>query len=87
MWRHTGKKQRETRRRLNKPGWISVDGAFGVQKCTVEDISQNGAQILAAQAQSIPKTFTLSFSQADRSGRRCHVVWRSGAKLGVRFED
>lgn len=87
MWRSTpGRKQREPRRRLNKPGWISADGAFAVQRCTVENISPGGAQIHAAQASSIPDRFTLSFSQADRRGRRCRVVWRRGGTLGVRFE-
>lgn len=86
MWRSTGRKSRAPRRRLNKPGWISVEGDFGVQRCTVEDISDSGAQILAARPKAIPATFTLSFSQTDRRGRRCHVVWRTGAKLGVKFE-
>jgi hypothetical protein len=58
-----------------------------VQRCTVQNISQSGAQILAAHPRAISKTFTLPFSQANRSGKRCHVVWRTGAKLRVKFGE
>jgi len=86
MGRTSGRKQREPRRRLNKPGWVSGAGSFGVQRCMVEDISPGGAQILAVRPDNIPAEFILSFSQSDRRGRRCRVVWRSGSKIGVEFE-
>jgi hypothetical protein len=84
MWR-AGRKPRGVRRRVDATGWISVDGSFGVQRCKVVDLSESGAQILADDPKSIPSTFGLSFSQADRRGRRCQVVWRDGLKIGVKF--
>ena len=62
-------------------------GGFSVQRCTIEDISERGAQISSAEPKAIPKDFTLSFSRGERRGKPCHVVWRRGARLGVRFEE
>lgn len=84
MWR-SGRKQREPRRRLNKPGWISAGGSFGVQRCTIENISAGGAQLLVANPRAVPSDFVLSFTQGERGGKRCHVVWRTGSTIGVRF--
>jgi hypothetical protein len=47
------------------------------------DISPSGAKLITDEP--APKDFVLSFSQADRRGKRCHVVWRSGSKIGVKF--
>lgn len=85
LWRSSGRKPREPRRRLNKPGWISAEGGFAVQRCMVENISNHGAQLSTADPKAIPGDFVLSFAQGERRGKRCHVVWRRGAKLGVRF--
>jgi PilZ domain len=88
LWRSSsGRKAREPRRRLNKPGWISVGGGFAVQHCTIEDISERGAQLSSAEPKAIPKDFILSFSRGERRGKRCRVVWRAGSKLGVKFEE
>jgi hypothetical protein len=87
LWRLSGRKPREPRRRLNKPGWISAEGTFAVQRCTVENISDHGAQLSAADPKAIPKSFILSFAQGERRGKRCQVIWCRGPRLGVRFEE
>ena len=86
MWQFSGGKHRPPRRRRDKAGWIAVNGAFGLQRCAVEDISTGGAQIIVARTDQIPDAFTLTFSPSARSGRACRVVWRRRGKLGVRFE-
>jgi hypothetical protein len=85
MWKSfgSGRRPREARRTLNSTAWIAVDGSFALRKCTVMDISPSGAKLITEEAAS--KDFVLSFSQADRRGKRCHVVWRNGSKIGVKF--
>jgi PilZ domain len=85
MWKNLagGKRHREARRTLNSTAWIVVDGSFALRKCTVMDISLSGAKLLTEEP--APKDFILSFSQADRRGKRCHVIWRNGSKVGVKF--
>ena len=80
-----GRKSRETRRKLDRPAWIVIDGAFGVRRCTLVDISEGGAQIRIENPSNVPKYFTLSFSQTERRGKSCKVVWRSFQRVGVAF--
>jgi hypothetical protein len=80
-----GRKSREVRRKLDRPAWIVIDGAFGVRKCTMVDISETGAQIRVDNPSSVPKYFTVSFSQTDRRGKNCKVVWRSTTSIGIQF--
>ena len=80
-----GRKSRETRRKLDRPAWIVIDGAFGVRRCTLVDISEGGAQIRIENPSNVPKYFTLSFNQTERRGKSCKVVWRSSHSIGVQF--
>ncbi len=67
------------------PGWISLGGAFGLQRCTVVDYSATGAQLRVIGRREIPRRFTLSFSRSVREGKSCELVWHDGEKVGVRF--
>lgn len=61
------------------PGAIQWDG-FTV------DISEAGAQLEFFEARDIPDDFSLLFGGAITVTRACHVVWRAGDRLGVKFE-
>jgi hypothetical protein len=80
-----GRKSRETRRKLDRPAWIVIDGAFGVRRCALIDISEGGAQIRVDSPSNVPTYFTLSFNQNERRGKQCKVVWRSSSAVGVQF--
>jgi hypothetical protein len=83
--RQHGRKSRDARRSFNAPGWISINGAFGVKKCTVMNMSTSGVEIRVDRPENIANNFNLSFSPTDRGGKRCEVVWRKASTMGAKF--
>ena len=55
----------------------------GAVKCFVHNLSETGAKIEVHTP--LPAIFDLMFDD-DQSHRRCHVVWRRGIMVGVRFQ-
>jgi hypothetical protein len=80
-----GHKTREPRRRANSPAWISYDGGFGVQPCTVLNVSRGGAWLRVDGAGRLPKTFSIMFERGSRVGKKCQIVWRVANDIGVKF--
>jgi hypothetical protein len=58
-------------------GGIEVD-------CLVRNISETGAAIEVTSPLQCPIAFVLAIP-SDGSVRHCHVVWRKGKRIGVRF--
>jgi len=83
--RQFGRKTREPRRSANAPGWISVDGSFGVLPCTVVNVSRGGAWLRLDNAPRLAKSFQLMFQKGSRDGKKCQIVWRSADTVGVKF--
>jgi hypothetical protein len=79
------KKKRETRKSLQQPGWIALEGGFAARPCVVHDMSSTGAKITIEDPNSLPGKLRLALSRDARTGRRCEVVWRRGKAVGVRF--
>jgi PilZ domain len=86
---------RESRRELRKAkriprrqaAWVVLDGGCAHVPCVLWDISEAGARIAAAHAGALPDVFGLFLTKDGKSRRFCHVVWRRGGQLGVRFVD
>lgn len=53
--------------------------------CTLVDVSQTGARLIAREPDGVPDDFLLRLAVGRQALRRCAVVWRDGAQLGVRF--
>ena len=51
--------------------------------CVVLDISNGGAKLVPADMHQCPSRFSLSL--AGEPTRRCEVIWRERAQLGVKF--
>jgi hypothetical protein len=51
---------------------------------TVRNLANAGAMLEVVSQAAIPHEFTLALF-ADRSHRRCHVVWRKDKRIGVTF--
>lgn len=64
-------------------GWITVSGTPAV-RCYVEDLTPDGATIRVF-ASPVPDSFTLHFSRRGDAKVHCHVMWRNGARAGIRF--
>jgi hypothetical protein len=58
-------------------------GAGPAVTCWLADVSQSGARLAVGSAAKLPDEFTLALSADMR--RRCHVVWRNGQEVGVKF--
>jgi hypothetical protein len=78
-------KKRESRKSVQQPGWITLDGGFAARPCVVQDLSSTGAKVTVDDPNTLPAKLRLAFSRDARTGRSCEVVWRRGKTVGVKF--
>lgn len=78
--------RKHIRRMVNFPAKIDT-GSPALHDCMLMDVSSTGARLAAEQIAGLPADFTVVLSYRGVPRRRCHVVWRSTAEVGVRFED
>ena len=76
---------RSVRKSVQQPGWLVFEGSFAARACTVLDMSDSGARILANDSGAVPAKISLSFSRDVTRGRPCEVVWQRGRTIGVKF--
>ena len=79
------KTKRETRKSLQQPGWITLEGGFAARPCVVQDMSSTGAKVTIDDPNSLPGKLRLAFTRDARTGRNCEVVWRRGQSVGIKF--
>jgi hypothetical protein len=72
------------RHRTLKAGSISFDRVAAID-CVVRNVSDTGACLEIESPVGIPNDFTLVINK-DNVQRRCHVLWHSARRIGVRFE-
>ena len=48
-------------------------------------VSTRGARLAIGDASQVEDSFTLLLSTNGEPSRRCHVIWRQGNEIGVRF--
>ena len=80
-----GTKQREPRKSMHQPGWITLEGGFAARPCVVQDLSTSGAKLTIDDPNTLPAKLRLAFSRDARTGRNCEVVWRRGKTVGIKF--
>ena len=78
-------KKRESRKSLQQPGWITLEGGFAARPCVVHDMSSTGAKITLTDPNVLPARLRLAFARDARTGRKCEVVWRRGKTVGIKF--
>jgi hypothetical protein len=83
--RREGRKTKRTHRR--QAAWVVLDGGGNRFPCVVWDISEGGARIAAARANTLPDVFGLFLTKDGKSRCFCRVAWRRGGQLGVQFVD
>jgi hypothetical protein len=81
------KKRRFDRRTFERVAALDLGDGAPSTSCEVIDISHGGARLrpLLCAPKALPETFTLVLSACGKVRRRCRVVWRSAAELGVQF--
>ena len=72
------------RQRVLKAGTIEFSGSK--VDCLIRNISATGAALEINSPLWFPDVFVL-VTTSDGSSRRCHIVWRSGKRIGVTFDD
>jgi PilZ domain len=77
--------QRRTPRRRTLKGGIILFDPAGAIDCVIRNMSESGAALEVESYAGIPDSFRL-LSKLERIKRECRVSWRSGKKIGVRFE-
>ena len=80
-----GDKRKAPRRQLRYTAWISL-GPRKLQGCVVADISDFGARLHVENSETVPDSFFLLLSASGKPKRKCGVIWRKGALIGVEFE-
>ena len=81
-------RRRSNRKLASIPGWIDTGGLLPLLECKVRNYSVGGAKLeLSDAAVLLPATFVLRISTAAGTGTGvdCHVLWRRGSFIGVRF--
>jgi len=71
-----------SRHRVLKAGTIDFMGG-GAIDCTVRNLSATGAALEVTSQTGIPEKFALV---VDDQHLPCHVIWRKGYRIGVRFD-
>ena len=71
--------------RFNRAGLVQHDD-IGTRACTVVDLSDGGARLIADT--DLPVRFTLSLkTDAGERRKACRLVWRLHQEFGVQFLD
>ncbi|MGV7033792.1 pilus assembly protein PilZ [Methylobacterium symbioticum] len=65
-------------------GHIIGDGAVDRIRCLVWNMSDTGALVEVGAEEAVPQRFDL-VTATDQMTRRCEVIRRTGARLGVAF--
>ena len=73
------------RHRIVRNGKIVFANFTMVLDCTMRDISETGAKVIAVKPAEVPEKFRLILI-TDQVMRDAKVVWRRGREIGVEFE-
>jgi hypothetical protein len=80
-------KRKSPRKKVNTTAFLYTVGGEPLGACRLKDISAGGARFAHTSPGDLPDEFVLFLSKDGRVRRRCTVVWREGAQVGVRFVE
>ena len=75
-------KRKHPRTEVNEPAFVSSGGS--VMRCTVRNISAEGAAIEVENPAFVPSRFRLVMAN-DSSVRDCSIAWIQQNRIGVTF--
>lgn len=76
-------KRSASRQRVLKGAYIVITEKQPKIECTVRNISDTGCAVHVATTIGIPQNFYLIVGDMRR---HCHLRWKTGTKIGVKFE-
>ncbi len=62
-----------------------ANGVESLVRCTIANISKEGAMLTFRSAHDVPEILDLRLSNTSPLKRRCRVVWRHKDSVGVQF--
>jgi len=77
-------KRKHPRIEINEPAYVSSGGS--VMRCTVRNISAEGAAIDVENPAFVPSSFRLVMAN-DSSVRACRVAWIQQNRIGLTFVE
>jgi hypothetical protein len=78
-------KHRSAPRLRTLKGGSIIFGVAPTIDCIIRNMSETGAQLAVQSAGAIPDEFSLLIKPEMRK-QACKVAWRSGDRIGVRFD-
>jgi len=75
----------KSRKQVLVGGIVAFDGGQRSFDCTIRDLSETGARIVAAKGAEFPPRFYL-INIRDRVAYDCKVAWNKGGEVGVAFK-
>jgi PilZ domain len=78
-------KRKVPRRKFQHRALIVGPDKSSMQTCSIADISEAGAQLTLATADTLPGEFTLIIAKGGAVKRQCTVIWQSEKNVGVQF--
>jgi len=78
-------KRKNRRRTVTYPGLVDLGDGSPLRQCMLRDASDTGAQITVAAPDELPDEFFLILGYDGAARRRCHVMWRTDNRIGVKF--
>jgi hypothetical protein len=85
IYRSSPESRKKPRRLAHHAAKIVTDGKARPRNCVVADISEDGARLVLDGDIELPDDFLLLLGKGDGDARRCRLVWRTGATVGVEF--
>jgi hypothetical protein len=76
-------RRKELRHRTFKAGSIAFNRDGGIS-CRVRNLSPIGACLEVTSPLGVPDDFVLVI-ESSHEKRPCHIIWRTGTRLGVAF--
>jgi hypothetical protein len=71
---------------LNIPAWIEVGNSTLLERCTLVDLTDEGAKLVVGDINHLTDHFCLYLTRRGHLSQRCRIVWRRDHQVGVEFE-
>ena len=78
-------KRKYPRTEVNEPAYVSAGGS--VMRCTVRNISPEGAAIDVEEPAFVPVRFRLVMANDASDVRECRIAWIQKNRIGLTFVD